>query len=52
MKTNDIIEWAVVDNLGNTFAFRKTRKEIRALLKRCDPTGFRGFRVAKIVVST
>lgn len=51
MKTGDIIEWAIVDECGNTFAFRKTRREIRALLGKPDPSGLRGFRIAKVQVA-
>jgi hypothetical protein len=51
MKTGAITEWCVVDNCGNSFAFRKTRKETRALLRRLDPKGIRGFRLAKVVVA-
>ena len=50
MKTGDIIEWAIVDECGNTFAFRKTRRQVRELLRKLDPTGLRGFRIAKVQV--
>jgi hypothetical protein len=50
MKPGDIIEWAVVDEFGNTFAYRKTRREARELRKRLDPRSIRGFRIAKVEV--
>ena len=49
MKTGQILEWAICDSTGS-FAFRKPRKEARAFLRRLDPTGRLGFRIAKVQV--